>query len=62
MFGQAQFQAGVIIDPIETMRFPSHDSQKLAEFREKIWFACFSVVTVSSADDVRLQAFGGESE
>lgn len=45
MFGRGQFQAGVIIDPIAEFKFNPDDETKLADFRNKIWFA------VKSFDD-----------
>lgn len=38
MFGQGKFNAGVIIDPTPEFQFDCHDTRKLAEFRNLIWY------------------------
>lgn len=42
MFGRGRFNAGVLIDPKPTFKFDPTDTEKLAEFRNAIWY----VVTV----------------
>ncbi|KAJ6471940.1 hypothetical protein C8R45DRAFT_1013604 [Mycena sanguinolenta] len=37
MFGRGRFQAGVIVDPKPPFAFDPADTDKLAEFRNKIW-------------------------
>ncbi|KAI0073515.1 acetyl-CoA synthetase-like protein [Panus rudis PR-1116 ss-1] len=37
MFGRGKFNAGVLIDPKPQFKFDPSDTQKLAEFRDKIW-------------------------
>jgi len=38
MFGQGEFNAGVIIDPTPEFQFDCYDRQKFAEFRNLIWY------------------------
>lgn len=38
MFGRGQFQAGILVDPKPECRFDPTDDQKLAEFRNVIWY------------------------
>ena len=38
MFGRGQFQAGILVDPMPEYRFDPTDDQKLAEFRNVIWY------------------------
>jgi hypothetical protein len=38
MFGRGKFQAGVLIDPIPAQRFDPSNEERLAEFRNAIWF------------------------
>jgi hypothetical protein len=42
MFGRGRFQAGIIVDPKPAFTFDPSESVKLAEFRNKIWFAICS--------------------
>ena len=37
MFGQGKFQNGVLIEPKPEYKFDGQDTQKLEEFRNKIW-------------------------
>lgn len=38
MFGRGRFQAGIIVEPQEELKFDAdEDEGKLAEFRNKIW-------------------------
>ena len=37
MFGRAQFQAGLLVDPIDSEKFDPADEEKLVAFRNKIW-------------------------
>ena len=38
MFGQGKFQNGVLIQPKPEFDFDGADTQKLEEFRKKIWY------------------------
>jgi hypothetical protein len=42
MFGRNRFQAGVIIDPKDSVKFDPEDSLKLALFRNLIWYVLLS--------------------
>src|SRR5579872_5767702 len=42
MFGQGKFNAGVIIEPVAEFQFDCGDVQKLAEFRNLIWYVVLS--------------------
>lgn len=37
MFGRAQAQAGILIQPIDSHEFPPNDRVKLNKFREDVW-------------------------
>lgn len=51
MFGQGKFNAGVIIDPVPDFQFDCGDKQKLAEFRNLIWFVFFPTSAGCQATD-----------
>ena len=38
MFGRGRFNPGVIVDPKPEFAFDPEDQEKLAEFRNKIWY------------------------
>lgn len=37
VFGRGRFNCGVIVEPIPEERFDPADTEKLAEFRNRIW-------------------------
>jgi len=39
IFGRGRFQNGVLIEPKTEYGFEPRDEEKLAEFRNKIWYA-----------------------
>jgi len=43
MFGHGKFQAGILIEPTKEEQFDPSDEEKLAEFRNKIWYIHFRV-------------------
>lgn len=50
MFGRAQFQAGVLVDPVEGRRFDGADLKELNAFRDEIWCAILIEMVFLLAD------------
>lgn len=51
MFGRGKFQNGVIIEP--TQPFDPTDSEKLAKFRNDVWYVVIFVLFLSQVCDAK---------
>jgi len=51
MFGRGRFNPGVIIDPKPKFAFDPEDQEKLAEFRNRIWYVDYSFSTRTKDPD-----------
>lgn len=47
MFGRGQFNAGILIDPTEELKFNPANTKKLEEFRNTIWSINLALSRVS---------------
>lgn len=61
IFGRGRFNAGVIVDPRPEFKFDPEDAQKLAEFRNLIWYAFVFVIHLYRPNNI-LQAVHPEAQ